>query len=700
MMPRALSLTLATTISLAVTAALAQTPQAEFSAPPGGARSFVIVSPAGRHGASYLWTRPDGTVVLRETGEVRGFGWDLEQTVRYGANGQPESIQVRGSTPWGDAAETFRIRDGRARWDTPSDSGSAPYDGRSQYLTHANNFIGIVPFLESLYAAPGRELSLLPGGRARLVELDEMRVGEGASKRSLTLHVVEGIDLAPVPVWMQGPAFFAYVDGMGLLPESSADLLPALQRTQDDALIARTAEIARRFAASNPGPVAFTGVRMFDADAGRFLANRTVVVRDGRIAAVGGADSVAVGDDVTVIDGAGRTLVPGLWDAHQHMGDGRNGPMLFSLGITSARDPGALPDQLVARNERIARGELLLPTVWSSIMIDVPGPLQAQVAVLVESAEEAVAAVRHAAEQGVSGLKFYSSTPPEWLAPTITEAKRLGMHVHGHVPATLRPMDAVVAGLEEITHINMVIMEAMPEEVVDGSNTVLRIEGPGRYAKDVDLTAEPMASLIQALAARRIVVDPTLTVFEATYTLDPGELPPAYVPFSGTMPTALERDLRLGGDQVPEDLTRADYRESFATLVALVGALHQAGVPIVAGTDGLGLRLVRELELYVQAGLTPAEALQTATIAPARVMGVDTETGSIAVGKEADLVLVEGDPSEDLGDLRHTRWVMSDGVLMNADELREAAGFAGRPREDIIHLELEGRFEGDRRSPR
>jgi imidazolonepropionase-like amidohydrolase len=333
-------------------------------------------------------------------------------------------------------------------------------------------------------------------------------------------------------------------------------------------------------------------------------------------------------------------------------------------------------------------------------MIDVPGPLQAQVAVLVESAEEAVAAVRHAAEQGVSGLKFYSSTPPEWLAPTITEAKRLGMHVHGHVPATLRPMDAVVAGLEEITHINMVIMEAMPEEVVDGSNTVLRIEGPGRYAKDVDLTAEPMASLIQALAARRIVVDPTLTVFEATYTLDPGELPPAYVPFSGTMPTALERDLRLGGDQVPEDLTRADYRESFATLVALVGALHQAGVPIVAGTDGLGLRLVRELELYVQAGLTPAEALQTATIAPARVMGVDTETGSIAVGKEADLVLVEGDPSEDLGDLRHTRWVMSDGVLMNADELREAAGFAGRPREDIIHLKLEGRFEGDRRSPR
>jgi hypothetical protein len=305
MTPRVIALTLIATAAFSTTPLLAQTPRGDFSEPPDDARSFVIVSPAGRHGASYLWTRPDGAVVLRETAEVRGFGWDLEQTLRYGANGQPESIEVRGDTPSGDAAETFRVQGGRARWDTQSDSGSVPYDGESQYLTHANNFIGIVPVVESLYAAPGRELSLLPGGRARLVELGDVRVGEGASARSLTLHVVEGVDLAPVPVWMDGPAFFALVEGMGLLPDTAADLLADLQRAQDDALVARTAEIARRFTASNPGPVAFTGVRMFDADAGLFLANRTVVARDGRIAAVGSADSVAVGDDVTVIDGAG-----------------------------------------------------------------------------------------------------------------------------------------------------------------------------------------------------------------------------------------------------------------------------------------------------------------------------------------------------------------------------------------------------------
>ena len=116
------------------------------------------------------------------------------------------------------------------------------------------------------------------------------------------------------------------------------------------------------------------------------------------------------------------------------------------------------------------------------------------------------------------------------------------------------------------------------------------------------------------------------------------------------------------------------------TRLALVGAMHKAGVPIVAGTDGSGLELVRELELYVGAGFTPAEALEAATIVPARMVGADKHAGSIAVGKDADLVLVDGDPSRTIGDLRHTRIVVMDGKVMDADDLRGAGGFAGRPK--------------------
>jgi len=223
-------------------------------------------------------------------------------------------------------------------------------------------------------------------------------------------------------------------------------------------------------------------------------------------------------------------------------------------------------------------------------------------------------------------------------------------------------------------------MQAMPQSVVDKSNTGARAEGVGRYAADVDLSAEPMASLVTTLAARRIVVDPTLAVFEGEYATMPGDLSPAYAPFAGTLPPVVERDLRSGGLAVPRDLSRAQFRASFAKLQALVADLHAHAVRIVAGTDGSGLSLVRELELYVDAGFTPAAALGTATLDAARVVGVEAATGSIAPGKTADLVLVDGDPSRRIGDLRHTRWVMMAGRLMDADALRATAGFTGRPR--------------------
>ncbi|SDC44017.1 Amidohydrolase family protein [Sphingomonas sp. YR710] len=131
---------------------------------------------------------------------------------------------------------------------------------------------------------------------------------------------------------------------------------------------------------------------------------------------------------------------------------------------------------------------------------------------------------------------------------------------------------------------------------------------------------------------------------------------------------------------MPKDLTRADYRASWAKMVELLGRMRKAGVPIVAGTDGSGIEIIHELEIYTSAGFTPAEALAAATIVPAKLVGQDQHTGSIKVGKTADLVLVEGDPSVRIGDLRQTRVVMLDGKLLDADALRSAAGFSGRPK--------------------
>ena len=225
------------------------------------------------------------------------------------------------------------------------------------------------------------------------------------------------------------------------------------------------------------------------------------------------------------------------------------------------------------------------------------------------------------------------------------------------------------------------MMEAMPGDVVATSNGMNRFIGTGRYAKDVDLDALPIKSLLTTMTRKHIFSDPTLAIVERLFVPENGNLSPSYAPYVGTMAPAFERWFRLGGFAVPKDLTRDDFRRSFAKLSALVERMHEAGIPIVAGTDGSGLELVRELELYVSVGFTTEEALAAATIVPARLLQVDKATGSITVGKTADLVLVEGDPSRHIGDLRNTRIVMMEGKLMDADALRAASGFSGRPKQ-------------------
>jgi imidazolonepropionase-like amidohydrolase len=155
---------------------------------------------------------------------------------------------------------------------------------------------------------------------------------------------------------------------------------------------------------------------------------------------------------------------------------------------------------------------------------------------------------------------------------------------------------------------------------------------------------------------------------------------PAYAPFADISPPAVKRGLKIGGYPLFDGLTRDDFRASYAKMIGVVGRLHKAGVRIVAGTDGSGLELVRELELYQQAGLTNAEALQTATIIPARMTGMDGQFGSIEPGKTASLILVDGDASKDMAALRRVSTVFLDGYRLSADALRKASGFSGAPK--------------------
>lgn len=675
--------------ALAQPAAAHQTPAAPAAAtaarpvlatpPATGARIWTISSVGGTHGRITTWTDAEGNRWARESMVLRGFETDLEEKATLAPDGTILSLTIRGTTPSGDAAESFAIENGRMIYRSPVDSGEPAAQPGTFYVPYGGLAAPSLILAEALYKAPGRTLALAPSGRATLSPLTEATVTLNGETKKLTAYTIDGVSFAPFPIWFEGDRPFGAASFLNFLPKGWEAAAPRLSKAQDEALAARAPALLAKLAPRQQGPVVFQGVRLYDAEARAFRDNVTVVAEGGRITAVAPAGTITVPAGATTLDGAGKTLVPGLWDAHMHYGDDLTGPMLLGTGITSVRDPGNRPEESIARKQRIDSGQLLGPRITPVMLIDGPGQYAAQVAVIASDEASALAAVRKAKEMGFTGIKLYGSLDKA-LVPAITaEAKKLGLRIQGHLPHHMPPLEAIRAGYSELTHINMAMMQFMPPEVVANTHNLQRFYGPGLHAAAIDVESPEVKAYIAELKRAGTVVDPTLAIFEGGYLYDQGEMAASYTPYAGILPPVVERGVKGGSFAPTPEVSREQMRRSFAKMQAFTVALHEAGVPVVAGTDGYGLELIRDLELYVEGGLTPAEALATATIIPARAFGVEDERGSIAVGKLSDLVLIDGDPSRDIGDLRYVETVLLGDRLMDGAALRAAAGISGRP---------------------
>jgi imidazolonepropionase-like amidohydrolase len=674
-------LILAVLLAACAPAAFAEpTPKEQLLVAPKDAAHFVVVSTAGKHGDEYTWTMPDGRTAFRESILLRGLVFETDETMRVGADGMPTDIVIRGVTPSGDAAENFAISNGNATWVSPVDKGSAAYGAPTYYLAQGGPFLSAAPEIDRLLAAKSAGLALLPSGKATFDKVTSLDIEGPQGRKHVDLILVRGTSQTPQPVWVEGGKFFGTLQGLALLPAGYEPNLDKMQKAQDAAIAALAPATAKKFLTSDAKrPVLFRNVKIYDADNERFVTGQNVLAANGKIQMVGKMlPKLAAG--TRIIDGAGKTLVPGLWDSHMHVGDDFQTVSELALGVTSCRNPGGPIELEVSQRERRNNGTLLAPECFDSVIVDQKGPLVAQGSEAVSSLDETLAAVRKIKANNLTAVKFYTSMNPAWIPPAAKLAHELGLHVHGHIPAGMRTLDAINAGYDEITHIYFATMQAMPNEVVAKSNTTMRLLGPGKYFKDVDLDAEPMKTVIKTMAEKKITLDPTLVVVEGVLLANAGTVTPAYASYVGTLPAATERGFKSGPIPYLPGMTRADAQASVHHMQEYVAKLRRAGVPIVAGTDGFGMELVRELELYVGGGMTPAEALATATIIPARNVKADKRTGSIKVGKEADLLLVDGDPEKNIGDLRHVDQVMSDGVLMDGDALRKEAGFSGKPK--------------------
>src|SRR5437763_1094245 len=196
----------------------------------------------------------------------------------------------------------------------------------------------------------------------------------------------------------------------------------------------------------------------------------------------------------------------------------------------------------------------------------------------------------------------------------------------------------------------------------------------GEHAAELDLGSEPVRAFLRLLKERHTVVDPTLNIYEDLFTARAAEVRPSLAPLADRLPYQVRRTL-FGGSLAIPPAQEQRYRDSYRACVAMVRLLHDGGIPLVAGTDSAaGFDLHRELELYVAAGLPAPEVLRIATLGAARVMKLDRDLGTIAPGKLADLILVDGDPTRSISDIRRVVLTVKDGVIYDPAELYRSVG--------------------------
>jgi imidazolonepropionase-like amidohydrolase len=517
------------------------------------------------------------------------------------------------------------------------------------------------------------ELATLPAGKVKIVPHGKDDIAVDGKKQSLARYSVEGLIWGRETLWFDSDQNLV----AAVTTDAEFDHFEAIREGYESALttfvslygadgMQSLSELSKTIPGSRAGTLAIVGATLIDGTGRAAVPNTTVVVQDGKIAAAGPSSTVKAPRNAQVVDGRGKFVLPGLWDMHAHFEQVEWGPIYLAAGVTTVRDCGNELEFIAAVRDAVAAGRGLGPRILAAGIVDGSGP-SAMGVQRVDTPEQAKMWVDRYHDAGFQQMKIYSSVKLEQIQAVAQEAHRLGMTVTGHVPNGVTVYQAVQAGQDQINHIQYIMRMMLP---LDGS---ARRADVMNASSNLDLSSPAAVKAIAFLVANHTVVDPTLALAElgtANTSKPPASFEPGVAKIAPELAQPLT-DVRPAGPQ------SAQSERVFAKDLELVGALHRAGVPIVAGTDQAvpGHSLHREIELYVQAGFTPMEAIQAATIVPARAMGIDKETGTVEAGKRADLILVGGSPLEDIHNIRKVESVIANGRMYQSAPLWQSVGF-------------------------
>lgn len=435
----------------------------------------------------------------------------------------------------------------------------------------------------------------------------------------------------------------------------------------------------RGFVKVDADVVAITHVNVIDGTGAPARPDQTVVLRAGNIAAIGPSASTPTPDGATIIDGTGKSVMPGLVMVHEHTyyptGPGVYGQLGASFvrlylagGVTTMRTGGntnGLMDINLAKG--VEAGTVAGPAIDATAPY-LNGPnTQLQMHSLVDAAD-ARKLVNYWADEGATSFKAYMQITRDELGAAIDEAHKRGLKVTGHL-CSVTLGEAADLGIDNLEHGFAAATDFFPNKQPD----VCPGQTQGqRSVVDADINSAPVQALIKKLVDKRVALTSTLTVFE---TFTPGRpLPPGLEVLLPELKASFDASYqRVQGSQT------SIYKELFPKMMALELAFAKAGGVLIAGTDPTGSGGVipgfsnqRQIELLVEEGHSPLEAIKISTLNGAKYLGRDARIGSLVVGKQADLVLVSGDPSMKISDVRNVVTVFRKGLGFDPAKLIES----------------------------
>ena len=481
----------------------------------GPAARYVVLNADGSQaGALDLDTGADGEQIARYRYKNNGRGPETVERYRLAADGTPLRYQVNGSSTFGSVIdEQFQRSGDKASWRSAADAGEAAAGGPALYASMGGSPAMDAIAIPALAQAPQRRLPLFPSGSLRQQVLDRLTLQQPGRSLALQLLVHTGLGFEPNYLWATDEAvpqlFASLAPGYySLIQGGWQAALPQLETRQLAAQATLHRQRAAEWRRPLPGLTVVRNARVFDSQAASLGPPMDVYLHQGRITAVQPAGRMAAQAADTEIDAAGRVMLPGLFDMHDHVWRGSGG-LHLAAGVTTVRDLANDNAQLQQVLQEIARGELAYPQVVPAGFIEGDSPFANRQGFVIKTLAEARDAIDWYAQRGYPQIKIYNSFPRELLADSVAHAHARGLRVSGHVPAFMRAEEVVRLGFDEVQHVNQLLLNFLVTPTTD-TRTLERFTLPAERLGELDLDSAPVQDFIRLLKDKGTVVDLTL----------------------------------------------------------------------------------------------------------------------------------------------------------------------------------------------